>query len=75
MTPHDLDLLSSTAGDGERRWPLQFELRLLRNGPAGGWSAELLPPPPAPRLVFDSLADLIGFLARLDGQASRRGIR
>lgn len=74
MATENADAPGSPADDGERHERLQIELRLSRSGPTLAWRAELLAPP-SPGLVFDSLADLIGYLARLDGRAPRRGIR
>ncbi len=74
MATHTTDPTRLPVDDSERHEQLQFELRLSRSRSTLAWRAELLAPP-APGLVFESLADLIGYLARLDGQAPRRGIR
>lgn len=55
---------------------LRFELTLHRSGPQALWQAALSGALPGERLHFESLPELIRYLARLDLQAPPlRGIR
>lgn len=55
---------------------LRFDLTLHRGGPMPSWRAELAGPRGGQRLLFESLPDLMRYLARLDLQAPpARGIQ
>ena len=50
------------------RLELRFELRLRSNGPQPTWQADLTGPASTAPMHFDSLPDLIRYLARLELQ-------
>jgi hypothetical protein len=58
------------------RRDLRFELTLRHDGPETAWHAELAASPTGPRLHFESLPELMRYLARLDLHVPpARGIR
>jgi len=61
--------------DQALHFELRFQLTLRHDGPGPSWRAELTAAPSNPRLHFNSLDELIRYLARLDSHTPLRGIR
>jgi len=50
----------------ELRLTLRLDLRLTRRRPQAGWTAELCVPGMSGHLMFPSLPELVGWIARLE---------
>jgi hypothetical protein len=66
LTPHPDQTPPAPTGGPADGQVLQFGLRLRRNHPSQGWSAELTMPGMSGRLLFPDLAALSRWLARTE---------
>lgn len=74
MTSDTSDPATPRAGAQQAPWPAQLVLHLVHSAPEAAWRAELLSAE-GPVRAFDSLAELIDYLARLERSSGRHGIR